>query len=56
MDKKTKKKTQTLNQRLQKLHQQLAGVKKQMDDPEELKGLQQQVAEAEAELARLKAS
>ena len=56
MDKKAKKKIQALNQRLQKLRQQLAGAKKQMDDPSELAGLQQQVAEAEADLAKVKGS
>jgi DNA-binding FrmR family transcriptional regulator len=56
MDKKAKKKIQALNQRLQKLRQQLAGAKKQMDDPSELATLQQQVAEAEAELAKVKGS
>lgn len=56
MDKKAKKKIDTLNQRLQKLRQQLAGAKKQADDPTELRLLQQQVAEAEAELAKLKES
>jgi DNA-binding FrmR family transcriptional regulator len=54
MDKKAKKRIDTLNQRLQKLRQQLAGAKKQADDPSELRALQQQVAEAEAELAKLK--
>jgi DNA-binding FrmR family transcriptional regulator len=54
MDKKAKKKTQALNQRIQKLRQQLAGSRKQMDDPDELKGLEQQLAAAEAELAKLK--
>ena len=54
MDKKTKKKLHTLNERLQKLHQQLAGVRKQADDPEELKTLQEQIAVAEAEVAKLK--
>jgi hypothetical protein len=54
MDKKAKKKIQTLNQRLQKLRQQLAGSKKQMDDPDEVKNLERQIAETEAELARLK--
>ena len=38
MDKKIKKRIQTLNQRIQKLHQQIAGSRKQMDDPEELAG------------------
>jgi len=54
MDKKAKKKIQTLNVRLQKLRQQLAGSKQQADDPDELKELQQQIADAEAELAKLK--
>ena len=56
MDKKAKKKIQALNQRLQKLRQQLAGARKQMDDPSELAALQQQVADAEAELAKVKSS
>ncbi|MBN1910239.1 MAG: hypothetical protein JW818_10910 [Pirellulales bacterium] len=54
MDKKAKKKIQTLNQRLQKLRQQLAGVKQQMDDPAELESLERQIADAEAELVKLK--
>jgi DNA-binding FrmR family transcriptional regulator len=54
MDKKAKKKIDTLNQRLQKLRQQLAGAKKQADDPDELRHLEQQVAAAEAELAKVK--
>jgi DNA-binding FrmR family transcriptional regulator len=54
MDKKAKKKIQTLNQRLQKLHQQLAGARKQADDPSELKALEDQIAAAEAELVKLK--
>lgn len=54
MDKKAKKRIQTLNQRIQKLRGQLAGAKQQMDDPGELKALEQQLADAEAELARLK--
>jgi len=54
MDKKTKKKIHALNQRLQKLRQQLAGAKKQADDPGELEALQKQVADAESQLAKLK--
>lgn len=54
MDKKAKKKLDALNQRLQKLRQQLAGAKKQADDPSEYRALQQQIVEAEAELARLR--
>ena len=56
MDKKAKKRIQTLNQRIQKLRQQMAGSKQQMDDPDELKLLEQQIAAAEAELTKLKAS
>ncbi len=56
MDKKTKKKIQAINQRIQRLRQQLAGAKKQADDPGELATLERQIAEAEAELARLKGS
>jgi DNA-binding FrmR family transcriptional regulator len=54
MDKKSKKKTHVLQQRLQALRQQLAGVKKQTDDPGELKAIQEQLAAAEAELAKIK--
>jgi ribosomal protein L29 len=54
MDKKAKKKSQTLNQRLQKLRQQLAGAKGQADEPGELRHLEKQIADTEAELARLK--
>jgi DNA-binding FrmR family transcriptional regulator len=54
MDKKVKKKVDTLNQRIQRLRQQLAGAKKQHDDSGEAASLQQQLAAAEAELARVK--
>lgn len=54
MDKKAKRKIQTLNERIQKLRQQLAGARKQADDPAELKALERQIAEAEAEVAKLK--
>ncbi len=56
MDKKTKKRIQTLNQRVQKLRQQLAGSRQQMDDPDELAVLEKQLADAEAELVKLKES
>jgi hypothetical protein len=56
MDKKTKKKLQNLNQRLQALRQQLAGAKKQADDPSELEAFNTRIAEVEAEIAKLKAS
>ena len=54
MDKKAKKRIQTLNQRIQKLRSQLAGAKQQVDEPGELKVLEDQLAAAEAELAKLK--
>lgn len=54
MDKKAKKKIDTLQQRLQKLRQQLAGARKQADDLAELRNLERQVADTEAELAKLK--
>jgi DNA-binding FrmR family transcriptional regulator len=54
MDKKQKKRIQMLNVRLQNLHQQLSGARKQMDDPAEVKALEQQVAAAEAELEKAK--
>jgi predicted nucleic acid-binding Zn-ribbon protein len=56
MDKKAKKRIDLLNDRLQKLRQQLAGAKKQMDDPAEVRRLEQEIATAESELAKLKTS
>jgi hypothetical protein len=54
MDKRAKKKQDILRQRLQKLQQQLAGARKQMDDPSEVRRLEQDIAAAEAELQKLK--
>jgi hypothetical protein len=54
MDKRDKKKIDVLNQRLAKLRQQLAGARKQMDEPDEVKRLERQVSDAEAELQKLK--
>jgi hypothetical protein len=54
MDKKVKKKQDVLRQRLQKLHQQLSGARKQLDDPDEVRRLEQEVHSAEAELEKLK--
>jgi hypothetical protein len=54
MDKKTKKKIDAIQQRLQKLRQQLAGAKKQRDELQETTALERQLAEAEAELAKFK--
>jgi hypothetical protein len=54
MDKKIKKKAHVLRQRIQTLQQQLAGARKQMDDKDELKSLEQQLVAAEAEMAKIK--
>lgn len=54
MDKKVKKKIDVLRQRLQKLQQQLAGARKQMDDADEVRRLEAEIASAESELQKLK--
>jgi type II secretory pathway component PulM len=54
MDKKTKKKIESVQQRLQRLRQQLAGAKRQRDDVQETASLEGQITDAEAELAKLR--
>jgi hypothetical protein len=56
MDKKAKKRIDLLQQRLQKLRQQLAGAKKQMDEPEDVTRLEREIAEVNVELEKLKKS
>ncbi len=56
MDKKAKKRVDLLQQRMQKLRQQLAGARKQMDEPEEVKRLESEIAATTRELDELKAS
>lgn len=56
MDKKAKKRIDLLNQRLQKLRQQLAGARKQMDDPEDVRKLEREVEAVTSELEKLKQS
>lgn len=56
MDKKAKKRIDLLQQRLQKLRQQLAGAKKQMDEPEDVSRLEREIADVSAELEKLKKS
>jgi hypothetical protein len=53
VDKKAKKKQDVLRQRLQKLQQQLAGARKQMDDPDEVRRLEADIAAAKTELEKL---
>jgi hypothetical protein len=55
MDKKAKKKQDVLRQRQQKLQQQLAGARKQMDDPDEVRRLEVELATTNSELEKLKA-
>jgi len=54
MDKKAKKKQDVLRHRIQKLQQQLAGARRQMDDPDEVRRLEADIASAETELAKIK--
>ena len=54
MDKKAKKRIDLLHQRLTKLRQQLAGARRQPDEPGEAQRLEKEIAAAEAELAKLK--
>jgi type II secretory pathway component PulM len=56
MDKKAKKRIEVLQPKLQKLRMQLAGAKKQMDDIQEVRKLESEIAAIEAELKHLKAS
>lgn len=56
MDTKAKKRLDVLHQKLQKLRQQLAGARAQPDDPGEPKRLEAEIAAAEAEIHKLKAS
>lgn len=56
MDKKSKKRIDVCNQRLQKLRQQLVGAKAQNDEPGEVERLETEIASLEAEVQKLKAS
>jgi len=56
MDKKAKKKVEVLHKRIDKLQRLLKGAKEQMDDPDEVVKLESDLAEAKAEITRLKAT
>jgi hypothetical protein len=56
MDKKAKKRVEVLQPKLQKLRMQLAGAKKQMDDVDEVRKLESEIAAIERELKELKDS
>lgn len=56
MNKKIKKKIETLQKRMQKLRQQLAGAKQQDDEPGEIDRLEAEIASVTDEVENLKAS
>lgn len=54
MDKRDKKRSEVLKQKLTKLQQLLSAAKQQADEPDEVRNLEKQVAETRAELDKLK--
>jgi peptidoglycan hydrolase CwlO-like protein len=56
MDKKAKKRIEMLRKKIGDLQQRLSGAKQQMDDPDEVKQLEEQIAAAQQEIEKLKAS
>ena len=54
MDKRDKKRLDTIHQRLQKLKLQLSGAKRQDDEPGEVQRLEAEIAALEAEAKRLR--
>lgn len=54
MDKRIRKKLDKCRQQLQTMRQQLAGAKKQPDEPGEVERLEAQIAAIHAEIAKLK--
>jgi hypothetical protein len=55
MDGKVKKRLEVIKQKLQLLQQQLAGAKRQDDEPGEVRNLEQQIAALQAEATKLRA-
>jgi hypothetical protein len=54
MDKKAKKRIDLLNKKVGDIRQRLAGARKQMDDPQEVKQLEADLAAAQEEIEKLK--
>ena len=50
LDKKAKKRIKALRQRIQKLHQMLAGAKAQQDEPGEVQRIQDEIASCEQQI------
>ena len=55
MDGRAKKRLEVIKQKLQLLRQQLAGAKRQDDEPGEVRKLEQEIATLEAEATKLRA-
>lgn len=56
MDKKAKKRIELLRKKISELQQRLAGARQQMDDPDEVRQLEKAIADASAEIEKLKSS
>jgi predicted nucleic acid-binding Zn-ribbon protein len=54
MDKKAKKRIELLRKKISDLQPRLAGARKQLDDPEEVRRLEAELAAAQAEIEKLK--
>jgi hypothetical protein len=54
MDKKAKKRIELLRKKISELQPRLAGAKKQLDDPDEVRKLEAELAAAQAEIEKLK--
>jgi hypothetical protein len=56
MDKKAKKRIDLLHKKVTDIQQRLAGARKQMDDPDEVRQLESELAAAHQEIEKLKQS
>ena len=54
MDDKTKKRIEMLHRKMSDLQPRLAGSKQQMDDPEEVRQLENEIAAAQSEIEKLR--
>lgn len=56
MDKKAKKRIDLLRKKISDLEQRLAGAKRQLDDPDEVRQLETQISAAHTEIDKLKST
>jgi peptidoglycan hydrolase CwlO-like protein len=56
MDKKAKKRIEMLHKKINDLQQRLAGARKQMDDDQEVRQLEKELAAAKEEIDKLKST